>query len=30
MLGHSSTLLTRHYLGGMNLDKTFDTNNDLF
>jgi len=30
MFGHSSTLVTRHYLGGMNLDETFDTNNDLF
>lgn len=30
MLGHSSTLVTRHYLGGMNLDETFDTNKDLF
>ena len=30
MLGHSSVLVTRHYLGGMNLDETFDTNKDLF
>jgi len=30
MLGHSSTLVTRHYLGGMNLDETFDTNKNLF
>ena len=30
MLGHSNVLVTQHYLGGMNLDETFDTNNDLF
>ena len=30
MLGHSRTLVTHHYPGGMNLDETFDTNNDLF
>ena len=30
MLGHSSTLVTRHYLGGMNMNETFDTNKDLF
>ena len=30
MLGHSNVLVTRHYLGGMDSDETFDTNNDLF
>jgi len=30
MLGNSDTLVTRHYLGGMNLDETFDTNKTLF
>ena len=30
MLGHSNILVTRHYLGGMDSDETFDTNNDLF
>ena len=30
MLGHSNILVTQLYLGGMNLDETFDTNDDLF
>ena len=30
MLGHSNILVTQHYLGGMNLDETFDTNDDQF
>lgn len=30
MSGHSSTLDIRHYLEGMNLEETFDTNKGLF
>jgi hypothetical protein len=30
MLGHSNLLVTRHYLGGMNLDETFNINKELF